>query len=251
MGKIKKILEKELGSTQSVEVYPVTSIEAVYDENNERLDNIINRKNKEIQKELKAEVTRASNAESNLRETINNLTEINENATSANIVTIDNIPNTSASNVQQALNELFKNAEEAVGYDDFENIKDRLSVAYDKAILQNGVIVSGSWPATTGFITAPLQVYKNDTVKITANYYIPIDTISIDNGDGTYITVATGNSSGDTLKWTASKDCKVVFSGNDWSIAEISLLRASKVDTKVNKLVCNKRIIEFNTEITL
>ena len=110
MGKIKKILEKELGSTQSVEVYPVTSIEAVYDENNERLDNIINRKNKEIQKELEAEVTRASNAESNLRETINNITEINENATSANIVTIDNIPNTSASNVQQALNELFKNA---------------------------------------------------------------------------------------------------------------------------------------------
>ena len=110
MGKIKKILEKELGSTQSVEVYPVTSIEAVYDENNERLDNIINRKNKEIQKELEAEVTRASNAESNLRETINNITEINENATSANIVTIDTIPNTSSSNVQQALNELFKNA---------------------------------------------------------------------------------------------------------------------------------------------
>lgn len=110
MGKIKKILEKELGSTQSVEVYPVTSIEAVYDENNERLDNIINRKNNETQKELKAEVARATNAESNLRETINNITEINENATSANIVTIDTIPNTSSSNVQQALNELFKNA---------------------------------------------------------------------------------------------------------------------------------------------
>lgn len=110
MGKIKKILEKELGSTQSVEVYPVTSIAAVYDENNERLDNIINRKNNETQKELKAEVARATNAESNLRETINNITEINENATSANIVTIDTIPNTSSSNVQQALNELFKNA---------------------------------------------------------------------------------------------------------------------------------------------
>lgn len=110
MGKIKKILEKELGSTQSVEVYPVTSIEAVYGENNERLDNIINRKNNETQKELKAEVARATNAENNLRETINNLTEINENATSANIVTIDTIPNTSSSNVQQALNELFKNA---------------------------------------------------------------------------------------------------------------------------------------------
>lgn len=45
MGKIKKILESELvGGTQSTDVYPVTSIEAVYDENNERLDNIINRK---------------------------------------------------------------------------------------------------------------------------------------------------------------------------------------------------------------
>lgn len=332
MGKIKKILEKELGSTQSVEVYPVTSIEAVYDKNNERLDNIINRKNNEIQKELKAEVTRASNAESNLRETINNLTEINENATSANIVTIDNIPNTSTSNVQQALNELFKNAtfagiatpttdpgtpdgpvfyianqegtytnfngitlslgesyilkysngvwegnaikpmttfdavindkyktlsevlqslsEKAVGYNDFEDIKGRLSVAYDNAILQNGVIVRGEWFTNSGFITIPLQVYKNDIVKITANYNRPIDTISIDNGDGTYITVATGNSSGDTLKWTASKDCKVVFSGNDWSIAEIYLLRASKVETKVNNIVWKKRIIDFNINLT-
>lgn len=132
MGKIKKILEKELGSTQSVEVYPVTSIEAVYDKNNERLDNIINRKNKEIQKELEAEVTRASNAESNLRETINNITEVNANATSANIVTIDNIPNTSASNVQQALNELYKIQEdveaEVVRLDETDNkIKQELA----------------------------------------------------------------------------------------------------------------------------
>ena len=56
MGKIKKILEKELGGTQSVEIYPVTSIEAVYDENNERLDNIINRKNNETQKEIKKQL---------------------------------------------------------------------------------------------------------------------------------------------------------------------------------------------------
>ena len=109
MGKIKKILENELtGGTQSTEIYPVTSIKAVYDENNERLDNIIDRKDNEIQKELEAEVARATNAESNLRETINNITEINENATSANIVTIDTIPNTSSSNVQQALNELYE-----------------------------------------------------------------------------------------------------------------------------------------------
>ena len=45
MGKIKKILENELvGGTQSTDVYPVTSTKAVYDENNERLDNILNRR---------------------------------------------------------------------------------------------------------------------------------------------------------------------------------------------------------------
>ena len=45
MGKIKKILENELvGGTQTTDVYPVTSVKAVYDENNERLDNIINRR---------------------------------------------------------------------------------------------------------------------------------------------------------------------------------------------------------------
>ena len=43
MGKIKKILENELvGGTQNTDVYPVTSTKAVYDENNENLDNILN-----------------------------------------------------------------------------------------------------------------------------------------------------------------------------------------------------------------
>ena len=42
MGKIKKILENELvGGTQSTDIYPVTSVKAVYDENNKRLDNVI------------------------------------------------------------------------------------------------------------------------------------------------------------------------------------------------------------------
>lgn len=45
MGKIKKILENELvGGTQNTDVYPVTSVKAVYDENNERLDNILKRR---------------------------------------------------------------------------------------------------------------------------------------------------------------------------------------------------------------
>ena len=42
MGKIKKILENELvGGTQSTDVYPVTSTKAVYDENNVRLDTVL------------------------------------------------------------------------------------------------------------------------------------------------------------------------------------------------------------------
>lgn len=42
MGKIKKILENELvGGTQNTDVYPVTSTKAVYDENNVRLDTIL------------------------------------------------------------------------------------------------------------------------------------------------------------------------------------------------------------------
>ena len=45
MGKIKKILENELvGGTQTTDVYPVTSVKAVYDEKNERLDNILARR---------------------------------------------------------------------------------------------------------------------------------------------------------------------------------------------------------------
>ena len=44
MGKIKKIQENELiGGTQDTDVYPITSTKAVYDEDNERLDNIIKR----------------------------------------------------------------------------------------------------------------------------------------------------------------------------------------------------------------
>lgn len=45
MGKIKKITENELvGGIQTTDVYPVTSVKAVYDENNERLDSILNRR---------------------------------------------------------------------------------------------------------------------------------------------------------------------------------------------------------------
>lgn len=170
MGKIKKILEKELGSTQSIEVYPVTSIKAVYDENNERLDNIINRKNNETQKELKAEVARATNAESNLRETINNITEINENATSANIVTIDTIPNTSASNVQQALNELFENDTEKTSFS-----RKALKMA-ELADLSSG----SNWFAPSVNADGNLQIKKTCGFKYNAQ--CKVDTTSLETG---------------------------------------------------------------------
>ena len=49
MGKIKKILENELiGGTQSTDVYPVTSTQAVYDENNRRLSDFVFDKNNVI-----------------------------------------------------------------------------------------------------------------------------------------------------------------------------------------------------------
>ena len=49
MGKIKKILENELvGGTQTNDIYPVTSIKAIYNENNERLDNILKNLNDKI-----------------------------------------------------------------------------------------------------------------------------------------------------------------------------------------------------------
>ena len=41
MGKIEKIIKKGPVEGQTAEVYPVTSIKAVYDENNERLDKIL------------------------------------------------------------------------------------------------------------------------------------------------------------------------------------------------------------------
>lgn len=51
MGKIKKILENELvGGTQTTDVYPVTSIKAVYGENNKRLDEILSASDEKLTK---------------------------------------------------------------------------------------------------------------------------------------------------------------------------------------------------------
>lgn len=45
MGTIKKLIDNNLvGGFSNTEVYPVTSTKAIYDENNERLDNILNRR---------------------------------------------------------------------------------------------------------------------------------------------------------------------------------------------------------------
>ena len=45
MGIIRKVTENELvGGTQNTDIYPITSIKAIYDEDNETLDGIIKRK---------------------------------------------------------------------------------------------------------------------------------------------------------------------------------------------------------------
>ena len=41
MGKIEKIIKKGLVEGQTTEIYPITSTKAIYDENNERLDKIL------------------------------------------------------------------------------------------------------------------------------------------------------------------------------------------------------------------
>ena len=150
---------------------------------------------------------------------------------------------------------LYSLTEEVVGYSDFEDIKGRLSVAQNNKVIKDGTVTNQN----RGFITTPLQVYKGDTVKITAHYYPSCDAIAIDNGDDTYTKVVAGSSSSQssstaTLQWTAPKDCMVVFSGIDWdtqyNVAKIFLLRSSKVETKVNNILYKKRAIEFNTELT-
>ena len=55
MGTIEKIIKKGLVEGQIVEVYPVTSTKAVYDENNERLDHILEASDEKLS-ELESEV---------------------------------------------------------------------------------------------------------------------------------------------------------------------------------------------------
>lgn len=74
------------------------------------LTDIVNNNKTDIENKLETEKNRATNAENNLRETINNITDINGNATTAELITVNTLSNSTVFNVQQALNELFKNA---------------------------------------------------------------------------------------------------------------------------------------------
>lgn len=80
------------------------------DSNHNTLIDIVNNNELDIETKLEVEKTRATNAENNLRETINNITDINEHAATAELISVNTLPNSTVSNVQQALNELFKNA---------------------------------------------------------------------------------------------------------------------------------------------
>ena len=141
MGRIKKILENELvGGTQSTDIYPVTSIKAVYDENNVRLDDILKPATKEseglmspedknnielVQTELAGKVDKASvvqesgdseelvmsqkaisNKLSNLSSTISEIDEIANNASTgaSNALTKAEAANKTAEDNKSALN---------------------------------------------------------------------------------------------------------------------------------------------------
>ena len=74
------------------------------------LTDTVNNNELDIENKLKAENTRATNAENNLRETINNITANPGQVSNAENVIVNTLPNSTVSNVQQALTELFKNA---------------------------------------------------------------------------------------------------------------------------------------------
>ena len=73
------------------------------------LTDIVNNNKTDIENKLETEKNRATNAENNLREIINNITDTNGNTTTAELITVNTLPNSTVSNVQQALDDLYKN----------------------------------------------------------------------------------------------------------------------------------------------
>ena len=73
------------------------------------LTEIVNNNKTDIENKLETEKNRATNAENNLRETVNNITNINEHAATAELITVNTLPNSTVSNAQQALDDLYKN----------------------------------------------------------------------------------------------------------------------------------------------
>lgn len=87
MGKIKKILENELlGGTTSNDVYPVTSTQAVYDENNRRLSDFVFDKNNVVNDLTTGGAGKALSAEmgKTIANTINNIKPVVINGNVAN-----------------------------------------------------------------------------------------------------------------------------------------------------------------------
>ena len=84
MGKIKKISEKEsANSAQRIDVYPVTSVKAVYNENNVRLDDILAAETlramtaeEENSNAIKSEVTKLTETDNKIKEELETLTGI-------------------------------------------------------------------------------------------------------------------------------------------------------------------------------
>ena len=121
-------IKNELETKLETEKTRAVSVENTLKENINTLTSTVNTNNSNINTKLQEEKTRATNAESaidakveaervratnvenNLRETINNISSNQESLSNAENIKVKTLSNTSVNNVQQALNELFKNS---------------------------------------------------------------------------------------------------------------------------------------------
>ena len=85
----------------------LAKLEKADTDNKAELEGIIATNKTDADTKIKAETNRATTAETNLLNTINNIVDVSAQATTANLVTINPIIDTSATNVQQALEEVF------------------------------------------------------------------------------------------------------------------------------------------------
>ena len=181
---------------------------------------------------LETEKNRAITTEDNLIETINNITEVNGNATSANIVTIDPLPNSTISNVQQALEALYKN--------------------YTYKGIATPTTNPGTPDAPVFYIASTEGFYENFSgIKLTNN-----DTIIIKWNNGTWIKESLGFATQKTLdrelKTVQNNISNIIdysfdidgYEGNIIKYTESVILSSGKIGVGSS----SQRVFEFNVE---